>query len=283
MSEAERDQRLDAAWRLASHEEPPPALDDAIRAAARHAVDAALGRGSNKHWWYPLAAAATVAVLAVGIARLTPPAQVAPTVGAETPGVQREARQDAELKSAALDAKPGDSPVAAPAAPPPPAANLPAKAADSVASPISTRDRPRSAAGDLKERAVAAEPALSPLEKLPGTGAAAARSQPFPVAPEAGSDAYAQERALAQSAPAGAAAGPRLQPSRMTTAKVAPGSEAKAQAAPALGVAEWIRRIRELKSEGRADEAAKELAAFHAAYGERADALLPADLQPSKR
>jgi hypothetical protein len=32
------DDKLDAAWRAASREEPPAALDDALRAAARRAV-----------------------------------------------------------------------------------------------------------------------------------------------------------------------------------------------------------------------------------------------------
>ena len=64
MSEIERDPEMDAAWRAASREEPPPALDAAIRAAARRAVGAAPGDKRNKHWWYPLATAATVAVLA---------------------------------------------------------------------------------------------------------------------------------------------------------------------------------------------------------------------------
>ena len=39
-----RDPRLDAAWRAASREEPPAALDDAIRAAARRGVGAARSR-----------------------------------------------------------------------------------------------------------------------------------------------------------------------------------------------------------------------------------------------
>ena len=83
MNESERDRRLDAAWSTASREEPPPALDAAIRAAARRAVDAAPRGRPSKHWWYPLAAAATVALLAVGIAQLTPPERVAPAIVAD--------------------------------------------------------------------------------------------------------------------------------------------------------------------------------------------------------
>jgi len=45
---------------------------------------------------------------------------------------------------------------------------------------------------------------------------------------------------------------------------------------------EWIKLIRKLQSEGRNDEVMKELTAFRAAYKERADALLPADLRALK-
>lgn len=301
MNETGRDRRLDAAWRIASREQPPAALDDAIRAAARRAVAAGPGRRSNKHWWYPLAAAATVAVLAVGIAQLTPPEQVAPIVGAESSLAPREVRQDADLGSAVLEAKPAVPPVVAPVKAPAPAAKwLPKSAMAPVAR--SANERPRSAAGDGNEEVKAAKPALSPPEELPRAvpeaaaantaasastvtpaPAAAARSEPFPAAPEAQArrDAYPEQGTLAERAPAGAAVEPRQLQSRMATAQVAPAAAAKAK--PALGVAEWIRRIRELKNAGRTDEAAKELAAFRAAYGERADALLPADLQPSKR
>jgi lipoate-protein ligase A len=66
---------------------------------------------------------------------------------------------------------------------------------------------------------------------------------------------------------------------RVAMAKVATADEAKAKEAAARSVEEWIKRIRDLKNAGRQDDAAKELAAFRTAYGERADALLPADLR----
>ena len=65
-------------------------------------------------------------------------------------------------------------------------------------------------------------------------------------------------------------------------AKVATTDEAKAKEGSARSVEEWIKRIRDLKNEGRLDEAAKELAAFRNEYRERADALLPADLRAMK-
>src|SRR5215471_11029229 len=87
MSATERDPAVDAAWRDASREEPPGALDEAIRAAARCEVGAAPRRRRDKHWWYPLAAAATVGVIAIGLVQLTPPEQVAPIAVEKPTGV----------------------------------------------------------------------------------------------------------------------------------------------------------------------------------------------------
>ena len=67
--------------------------------------------------------------------------------------------------------------------------------------------------------------------------------------------------------------------SRVAAAKVATTDEAKAKDAGASSVEDWIKRIRDLKNEGRLDDAAKELAAFRVAFGERADTLLPPDLR----
>ena len=299
MSEIERDRRIDSAWRAASREEPPPALDAAIGAAARRAVDAAPGPRRNKHWWYPLAAAATVAVLAVGIAQLTPPEQVAPTIVADMAVAPREAQQDVERRSAAVEEKPAAPPVA-PATPPP--AQVPAKPAPGVAAGTLLSERARVAAPiEMKKQALQAKRESPPQDKLasaaPETASAntaasapasapvlaARRSEPFPAAPAADSrrDVFQEERAPAVNAPAGAATAQAPQ-SRIAAAKVARTDEVKAKDASARGVEDWIKRIRDLKNDGRLDEAAKELAAFRAAYGERADALLPADLRQIK-
>jgi hypothetical protein len=69
----QRDPRFDAAWRSASSEEPPPALDAAILAAAHReagakprSLSAQAAIQARRRWW-PLAAAATVAVIAIGV------------------------------------------------------------------------------------------------------------------------------------------------------------------------------------------------------------------------
>jgi hypothetical protein len=74
-----RDPRVDAAWRAASREEPPPALDAAILAAARREVGAgpqsARGREAmhaSRRWW-PLAVAATLGAITFGLLQSVTP------------------------------------------------------------------------------------------------------------------------------------------------------------------------------------------------------------------
>src|SRR5712671_654221 len=93
---SEIDPELDATWRAASREQPPATLDDAIRAAARREVGAKPGGfGAAPRWW-PLAAAATVAAIAVGIVQMTPPEQVTPAIAPPSLETQRNVRPEAE-------------------------------------------------------------------------------------------------------------------------------------------------------------------------------------------
>jgi hypothetical protein len=147
----------------------------------------------------------------------------------------------------------------------------------------------------------------------PSTSAAAGgalqnapRGEPFPAAPQAETTSPApapvRESAAAPQPPSATAdtqvgaseqAAPSSAPMKAARTLTAAPAEERAQSAPAMaqsfaqakpkaaprGVDEWIKLIRDLRSEGRFDEASKELAAFRDAYGERADALLPADLR----
>ena len=102
---SEIDPELEATWRAASREQPPAALDDAIRAAARREVGAKPGRLRAAPRWLPFAAAATVAAIAVGIVQMTPPEEVTPaTIPAATntasDSARREAKPDTETPSA---------------------------------------------------------------------------------------------------------------------------------------------------------------------------------------
>jgi hypothetical protein len=315
MSETDRD--LDAAWRAASREEPPAALDAAIRAAARRAVDAGPARARHARWW-PLAAAAAVAVIAVGIVQLTPQEQVTPTVVADSstlasatkkdldklpapasPAMGGPARSVAEPAAEAVSAEraanvPRKQLAQAPAAMPPGArVALEEKRAAEPAGSDSANISTQSAAAPERDRALKSKMEMAPAPAEPA--ARVARSEPFPATPP---EARAKENAPAPAAPpaAVAAAKPTAAASRgalaaradeaqsgapTALAKVADDDERAKEAAP-RPADEWIKLIRRLKSEGRNQEAAKELAAFRAAYKDRSDALLPADLREPK-
>ncbi len=97
-----RDERIDSAWRATSRDEPPAALDELIRAAARREVGAGPLRSRQPAWLRALpslAAAAAVAVIAVGIVQLAPPEQV-------TPMPTTAARGDASYATSPAAAKP---------------------------------------------------------------------------------------------------------------------------------------------------------------------------------
>src|SRR5216683_1409241 len=118
---SEIDPELEATWRAASREQPPAALDDAIRSAAKREVGAKPGGfGAAPRWW-PLAAAATVAAIAVGIVQMTPPEQVTPTAmtaanNAATDGAQRDVKPDSDKPTANQPQREAPSPAAAPEA-----------------------------------------------------------------------------------------------------------------------------------------------------------------------
>lgn len=342
---SEIDRELEAAWRAASKEQPPEALDGSIRAAARRAIDARPGKAKSwwrvKTHWAPLAAAAMVTIIAVGIVQLTPPEQVTPGVITERAAPPQTAEQDSRK----------------PSAPPPtiaePARRDAALASDELArsrdledarkrlaqspAPMQTASNVAPQAEQEKKRATTAEFAAKEEQRLAGapdgaatgklktqgagTAAPASRSEPFPAAQapaeraQAAVAATAPARALSRSepfpaeppriaadapAPAAPAAAPALReaspeatakqdaaddkgPANAGLAKVATLDQARAKDAAAPRPAEeWIKLIRRLRTEGKTEEAAKELAAFRAAYKERADQLLPADLRAGK-
>ena len=276
--DTERDPALDAAWREASRETPPAALDDAIRAAARHElgeVGAAPRRSRDKHWWYPLAAAATVAVIAVGLLQLTPPDQVAPTV-AEKPAAPTAAQRD----PAAAPAVRSDTAVAP---------------AESIAAPTQKDARAEQPARSSGSIATFPQPAprtkieTQPMDQLARAGPGAASGSVAPSAPPASAPAprgepFPATPPVAAAAPQREAAASEERQMRVQTAmaRSASNEAAKPKQAAARSAEDWIKLIRDLRAEGKTAEAAKELAAFREAYGERADSLLPQDLRDFK-
>ena len=270
------DPRVDAAWRALSGEEPPKSLDAAILAAARREVGAKPQRtatqetiADHRRWW-PLAAAATVAAIAVGVLQLTMPEQLG------APALDKTLVSDMPTPAAA-----------------PEAATTPprAEAAKPDASDTDARAGNATPHADSPRRPV---PALEPREspkREPAPGNTPAMAEPFPAAPpqpavaapaaagQIAAPAPSPQPATAASAQESAAA--RLTPlAKMAAGRAADSSadEARAKDRAPLPVADWIALIRRLRDEGKSAEAAKELAAFRAAHVDH-DKLLPPDLR----
>ncbi len=234
----ERDPLLERAWRAQAQELPPPELDRAILAAAHRAAGSApqdaRARAAAKaeatrpqRWWMPLAAAATIGVVVIGILQVAPPDQEAmapmeaiPPVP-QTPTAKVMDSRAAQADSAASTA-PGASREAAAPAPAeqqartvPPAKETPAAPVPSPPSSRSARPRRVTAQRNPKRRcrcrvpAPAAQMAAPPMAATPSPAAppappSSARSpEPFPAAAPAMEDAGGRRQAANEaSAPA---------------------------------------------------------------------------------
>lgn len=262
-----RDHELDATWRAASREEPPAALDAAIAAAARRAVGAGPRAGHASRTWWPVAAAAAVAVVAIGIVEMTPPDEVAPTIVAPSP----ERRPKASASTQASPASGGAPRERGAANTPEPAQELEREA------PAASVD--------------AASPALALKAVPPGSNPFPATPGDASVPPAAGAPASTPPAGTTEDArkPAAPRVSGALASRQEQTRSNPPAALAKraSDAAELRGEAprtvdEWIRLLRRLKIEGKSDLLARELAAFRAMYKDRADELLPADLRGTK-
>jgi hypothetical protein len=231
------DPAIDALLRAHSAEMPPTELDATILAAARRAVQSAPRKAESNaeatrpwRWWMPLAAAATIGAITIGVLQLAPK------------------RLDATSEIVS-DAPPVVALPAQPIAPP----AVPAEKNKAEAATEAPRAKVRT------DRAAEASAARAEAERAPAP-------EPFPAAKDKPSREFA-----------GNAAG-TVQ--RSAAAPAAPAATAKSALADASArsAAEWIERIRVLVTEGKLAEAAQELTAFRAAYGD-ADARLPAELQ----
>jgi hypothetical protein len=300
-----RDPRLDAAYRDAATDEPPAAIDERIRATARRAVAAgpqsleARARADAQRSWVarwrvPVSIAATV-VIAVTLSYMVqddevrraqidgvpsgpapaqessaappPPAPVAPTVKAQETPASAAPPAPAKRAAPAADAAAVASrpePVAVPFPASPPAERQAPAAGGASAS----ADRARENAALAKEleqrqaeleRRVAEEARTPAAQRLQSAPAPAAVPAPAP-APMAKPDP-SRERALADR-PAG----------RLEREAVSGRAEQKVRTPE-----EWLEDIRRLKTQGRTEDVAKELAEFRKRFP---DYKLPADLLP---
>ncbi len=288
---SEIDPELDATWRAASREQPPAALDDAIRAAARREVGAKPGGLRASSRWLPLAAAAVVSVIAVGLVLMTPPERVTPaTVTAASDAAQREVRPETDKPMVSERLRESPAAAAAPEAQRDtgkPSRNEQRRgAAGENGRGMLGRDRSESFAAapdeQFQEKKAMASHQASPqrMDEPP------ARDQALQRKTELAAESSAARPSPAVSSPP-AASGLRNEPQPFpaTPVPAAPrasnGPDPMAATAPLSTLApdEWIKLIRRLIAEGKNEDAAKELVAFRREYKERSDALLPGDLR----
>lgn len=208
--ELERDEALRDAYARASAEVPAPALDDAIRAAARRAVHARPEESHRRRLrngatpWWPLAVAATLAAVTFGITELMPP-------GRDDPDMRERLRSEpaATTETTPTGAAPAVSPT------PPPLSVLPTQPAarDEPAPGVSTganappaarlaidaRNRERRAAKPDESRGRVAAP---PAETIASPAMPRHAPEAFPEVPPArGSDAFAAAPPASPGAP----------------------------------------------------------------------------------
>ncbi len=305
---SERDPALDAAWREHSTEMPPARLDAAILATAHRAAGSApqpvVAQATGKRpadagvrtraatgpqrWWMPLAAAATIGAIALGIVQTMPQheSDVAPSVSdmparavertAAVPEALRDMLPPKEKRDAPGTLAEADAPQGPAVAVLPPAA---------------------SPSGARKQATKAAAPAMDSVAPPPASLALA--PQPFPAEKKAESGESAEStdmkiRARAAPAPESAAAPPVTQYSELERKDERQRSEplppaaagtmalgktaANSATARAIDVDAWIVRIRKLHDEGKLADAAKELVALRQAVPD-ADSRLPSELR----
>jgi resuscitation-promoting factor RpfA len=297
---AERDAELSAAWRKHSAETPPARLDAAVLAAAHRAVGSAPSDAgkpaaeatSPQRWWMPLAAAATIGAVALGILQ-TMPAESPVTAPSVSDMPSRTTDRAPSLPSLPRDELAATQRASAPRAAAESA--IPAMPAMSESREVAKSATP--AVPPSRQAAKATAPYATDNAAAP-PAPAAAPPQPFPAERKSEATETADSKDRARVAPALAAApvvAQSAEPARAEmrrqseTAAAAPAASgtvrmAKAVAsvdaasAPAVDIAAWIIRIRKLHDDGKLADAAKELVALRAAIPD-ADGRLPPELR----
>jgi hypothetical protein len=264
-----RDPNLDRAYRETPRDEPPPELDERIRAAARRAVGTKpqsleqreadhARRGWASRWRVPLSVAATLVIAA--------------TLTVMMQEEERRPRDDAVRSAPAPAAQPPAPPSAAPDAAGR-ARTAPAPALEPTTRPAAAPE-PKREERALEAQSPAAEPP-GPLEMRRQTPVPAASppppAAPAPVPPAAPRPA---PKPALQSQPAGAASSDALRRDRALgdrperASREASGSAIRSPEA-------WVEIVRGLRAQGREAEASAELAELRRAYP---DFQLPPDL-----
>jgi hypothetical protein len=298
--EFERD--LDAlarTYRDSAHDEPPAALDDAIRAAARRAVNAR-PQSLRKSWYSRFSgqlAIAAVMVLTVSITMLSvieqpelvpPPVQKALAPRAAAPAAHEEKRAAEPRSAPALEKRRNDAPrlshgriasgsmqQAAPAAPST-VQQAPVTPAPAAAGSVAVRREPMPFAADSAMKSEAKRDARAQAAPAAMESAAPATSMmAAPAAPAALSAPAETERPRADVIAAQPQAFARKKQDASNVREMAE----KPAGSNAESPAQWLKRIVELRKEGKTKEAEEELAKFRKRYP---DHPLPAELKSDR-
>jgi len=259
----EHDPKLSRHYRSLEPIEPPPALDQAILAAARRAADrphAPLVAPAGRHRWYYGLAAAAVLMFAVALTlhmereRPDPEAAAEPApqlrLERELRGVIKRA-PEAESQPAAKSQAPAASADAERFAPDPQAG---AREANRLADhATATAPQERSRVAQAPKPVPQATPASPPAPQAAPTDEMRSRPAPAQRAKvEAEAKAAARREANAGQEYAASAAAPSM--NRVVTPAAPENPE------------RWLERIAELRSRGKHAEADKELAEFRRVY-----------------
>jgi hypothetical protein len=237
------DDDISRRYRELPREEPPRHVDDAIRAAARRAVQARpaplVVPTGRQRWYFPLAAAAII-VLAVAVTmhveREQPGEEIVSTQGTPAEEVKAEKPQSAPQPERRRKAESADSRQLRDAAPPP-----------------ELQKAPEPAAAPAPPPPVAAQDAMRAQES-----AAGARANSSETAPKVSSAPAARtESAKAPAAPQASAQLGRADESRRAASLSAFALQSPEQ---------WLQGIADLRRQGRHEEADKSLAEFRKRY-----------------
>lgn len=252
-----RDPALDAFLGEHSTETPPAHIDAAILAAAHRAVDSSPhpARATQAwRWWMPLAAAAVIGAIVVGIMPL------APTLRDESSAIVSDAPPTAPRETTA-----SDSAAVAPSSRPLPAATTPPRAAarDGASAGALAKVAPSPEASAGAPAMVAPSPTVA--QKTVTTLA------PFPPAPPLKARVSADQPASAASVNANASP---PAPSRAWD----PAHRKKQAGSAKRSDVAWFTQIRNLRAQGKVSEAAQALVRFREAFPD-ADERLPPDLR----
>jgi len=288
----EHDAKLAALYRAAALDEPPPALDDAIRAVARRAVASKpriAGLPFSRSWRVPLSIAAVVllSVSLVTVMREEAP-EVALPPRADTPPPDTD-RKLAESAPAA-----GRSNTAVPQ-------TLLAGEQKPKSVGLKPPQQAQSTGIGIRGYTVSPEPATESKKEMAAADRIEAGAPSAPVfAKRAAPEAFpgpVPTPAAASARAAGAATDGKDQLRRETDSVTRESSRANVQATPAakplalppasqmagtvqayadLPPAKWLERIEELRKQGKFDEAKSSLAEFRQRYP---DYPLPASLK----